>query len=143
MIKGKRGVSPLVATILLIAFAVALGAVIMQFGEAAVRGICGSNIQLQATACASGTDTTTIKFTIANKGSEDLSAVKVEAQGASSSNTKEYAVKIPARTGRESSIPFSAAIFGELKGMKFTPVVDTTACDENAEYLPKVQVGNC
>ncbi|MCX6710804.1 MAG: hypothetical protein NTZ02_01820 [Candidatus Woesearchaeota archaeon] len=33
MVKGKKGVSPLIATVLLIAFAVALGAVVMNWGK--------------------------------------------------------------------------------------------------------------
>ena len=33
IIKNKKGVSPLIATILLIAFAVALGAVVMSWGR--------------------------------------------------------------------------------------------------------------
>ncbi len=138
--RGKRGVSPLVATILLIAFAVALGAVIMQFGEAAVVGVCGSAIQLQASgSCA---DASTIRFTISNKGNEEIAKIKAEAVG-SSSITKEYDMKIPPRTGKEGSIQYSTSMLGELKGLKLIPIVGSTTCDENAAYLQKIQLQGC
>jgi len=38
MLSGRRGISPLIATVLLIAFAVALGAVVMNFGRTLVGG---------------------------------------------------------------------------------------------------------
>jgi flagellin-like protein len=37
MMKGKKGVSPLIATVLLIAFAVALGAVVMNWGKTQIQ----------------------------------------------------------------------------------------------------------
>ncbi len=139
MFKGKRGVSPLIATVLLIAFAVALGAVIMQFGEAAV-GVCGTSIQFNPVACLSS-DGTNIKFTVANKGSDEIASLKVDAKGASSSNHKDFAFKIPPKGNREGALPYAANIFGELKGVTFTPVIDTTACSENAVHVSTV--GTC
>ncbi len=131
--------SPLVATILLIAFAVALGAVIMQFGEAAVAGVCGSAIQLQGSGSCTGN---TLKFTLLNKGSGEIAKIKAEAQGASSSISREYEMKIPQKTGKEGSIQYFTEL-GELKGLKLIPVIGSTVCDENAVYLPKVQLQGC
>ena len=54
LFKQKRGVSPLIATVLLIAFAVALGAIVMTWGENYVRTTADfaktqSDVQLQCT----------------------------------------------------------------------------------------------
>ena len=136
---GKRGVSPLIATILLIAFAVALGAVIMQFGEAAT-GVCGSNIIIQPTLACVSADGSNVKFVIANKGSDDITSLDVEVKGSSSSNMKNLAVKIPTSGSKEGNLPYVASVFGELQGVTFTPVIDSTKCAQNAVHMPKIQL---
>lgn len=129
LFRGKRGVSPLIATILLIAFAVALGAVIMQFGEA-VTGVCGTNIVIQPTACVNADGS--IKFSIKNAGSDEITSLKVEAKGISSSNVRDFQLKIAQGSAKEGSIPFSSSMFGELQSVTFIPEIDSTKCTNNA-----------
>jgi flagellin-like protein len=50
---GKRGISPLIATVLLIGFAVALGVMIMSITQPLAKGSCGDVTIKTATYCKS------------------------------------------------------------------------------------------
>ncbi|RME52719.1 hypothetical protein D6783_03985 [Candidatus Woesearchaeota archaeon] len=66
--RSRRGMSPLIATVLLIAFAVALGAMIMNW-EPAGGGGCANVLLSSSKFCHTGN---TIKLKIHNKGSQDV-----------------------------------------------------------------------
>ncbi len=100
--RNKKGVSPLIATVLLIAFAVALGAIVMSWGKSYItqtqtdvqnkgnlQMTCSEDVGINILsiagsfdACYKDTDNTsvngTIKFTLKNSGSEALAGLKVQ-----------------------------------------------------------------
>ena len=97
-LSSKKGVSPLVATILLIAFAVALGAVVMSYGSSyyeesgsgeAVSGsgeeLCGDiNLQVHKVnninqLCYK--EQGAIKFTLINKANKDINKIRMLVTG--------------------------------------------------------------
>ncbi|MBU4493644.1 MAG: hypothetical protein KKA61_04695, partial [Nanoarchaeota archaeon] len=101
IIKNKKGVSPLIATILLIAFAVALGAVVMSWGrnveflreEPGIEKCANVNLKIekinnipQVFYGGTGLDGF-IKFTIENNGNEDIEGVIVWVIGEKNTNT--------------------------------------------------------
>jgi len=105
--KSKRGVSPLIATVLLIAFAVALGAVVMNWGRTYVEDTaafareksdteikCSSDVKLAflevrnvKRLCYSYTTTTKLNFTVENTGKLDVVGLAVTVVGAKDINT--------------------------------------------------------
>jgi flagellin-like protein len=86
MWKNKRGISPLIATVLIIGFTVALAAVIMTWGQSFSKSMSQSteqttNVQL---ACAQDVqfevqavcwDGSALRLTVANNGNKKLSAI--------------------------------------------------------------------
>ncbi len=101
MLRSKRGVSPLIATVLLIAFAVALGAVVMNWGRGYVEDTantaressdkevkCASDVDINIVEIDSvpqicyntsfTTDNTSIEFIVENKKSTNVE--KIEAR---------------------------------------------------------------
>jgi len=103
----KRGVSPLIATVLLIAFAVALGAVVMNWGRTYVEDTASlarekSDTEIQCSAdvkldflkvrnikriCYDYTTTTSLNFTIENTGKLDITGIEVTVVGEKNINT--------------------------------------------------------
>src|SRR3989338_2966243 len=101
---GKRGVSPLIATVLLIAFAVALGAVIINWGRGFVQERtsdvekttkietgCALDVQLKVSEidgtpqlCYGGSGTSgQVNFTLDNKGKKDIKELEIVVGGTS------------------------------------------------------------
>jgi len=109
MLKGKRGVSPLIATVLLIAFTVALGAVVMNWGRSYVEETaafsrekstteikCSTDVRLEFLkirginqVCYNETTTGVLNFTIENTGTLDIYGLQVNIIGDLSINTTE------------------------------------------------------
>jgi len=105
--KSKRAVSPLIATVLLIAFAVALGAVVMNWGRTYVEDTaafareksdteikCSSDVKLDflevrnvKRLCYEYTTTTKLNFTVENIGKLDIVGLAVTVVGAKNINT--------------------------------------------------------
>jgi len=87
---NKKAISPLIATLLLIAFTVALGVMIMNFGKNIVDdyGDCKSiNVELDnfpGSICYLE-ESSQLSFTVVNKGKTDVSSLAIK-----STNLKEY-----------------------------------------------------
>lgn len=99
--KSKRGVSPLIATVLLIAFAVALGAVVMNWGRTYVEDTadfargksdteikCSSDVKIRflevkniKQLCYEYTSRTNLNFTIENTGKLDVVGLAITVVG--------------------------------------------------------------
>ena len=98
-LRSKRGISPLIATVLLIAFAVALGAVVMNWGRSYIEATqsqvqeqgqteikCSTQVKLQAAKIGDVTkvcydDSASpphVKFIIENTGTVPVSGLKVQ-----------------------------------------------------------------
>ncbi|MBU0757737.1 MAG: hypothetical protein KKF44_06725 [Nanoarchaeota archaeon] len=93
---SRRGVSPLIATVLLIAFSIALGAIVMSWGRTFVTDqtklvseqsdkemACSSNVAIDWVVISSDFqifhNTSGIRFIIENIGREDITGIKVRA----------------------------------------------------------------
>jgi len=138
MIKNKKGVSPLIATILLIAFAVALGAVVMSWGKSVDFSVEGQASEKCAGVGLSvekindipqvfygGTENNGfIKFTIENNGNEDIEGIIVWVIGEKNTNTIELeqsSIKVGYPLIKEIKHDFSK--YGEIKKLKFIPKI--------------------
>lgn len=135
---SKRGVSPLIATILLIAFAVALGSVIMNWG----LNLSAQNsddpcqrvrLELQpivnAEACYGNTGTQGyVNFILENTGTSDISGVSIWLTGQKKTEVVDLVVSIPRKTtferiNKETTFDFSAV--GNINQIQFIPKVQT------------------
>jgi flagellin-like protein len=79
---GRRGISPLIATVLLIAFAVSIGTMIMNWGKGAVVGDCTeTKIEVQKISdkplFCYDTLNTQVNVMIKNTGSTDINRLKM------------------------------------------------------------------
>ncbi len=113
MFRSKRGVSPLIATVLLIAFAVALGAVVMNWGRTYVEDTaslareksdteiqCSSDVQLSflkvrgiKRVCYEYDTKTYINFTVENTGKLDIVGLEITIVGGKDINTTSIDLK--------------------------------------------------
>lgn len=142
IIKNKKGVSPLIATILLIAFAVALGAVVMSWGRSVDFSVEG-----QASEKCAGVGLSVekingipqifygetenngfIKFAIENNGNEDIEGVIVWVIGEKNTNTIEL---------EQSSIKVGYPLIKEIKHdfIKYGKI-------KKLKFIPKIKVGD-
>lgn len=155
--KNKRGVSPLIATILLIAFAVALGAVVMSWGrsteflkeEPDTEKCADVNLKIeeineipQVFYGGTGSDGF-IKFTISNTGSYDIDQLIVWVIGEKNTNTIELeksSIKVGYPLVKEIKHDFSK--YGEIKKLKFIPKIKVdnlvVTCAKNALEEEKI-----
>lgn len=138
MFKNKKAVSPLIATILLIAFAVALGAVVMSWGrnveflkeEPGTEKCVDVNLKIekindipQVFYGGTGSDGF-IKFTISNTGSYDIDQLIVWVIGEKDTNIvelKQSSIKIGYPLIKEIKHDFDN--YGEVKKLKFIPKI--------------------
>lgn len=134
---GKRGIAPLVATILLISFAVAVGVVIMSFGSAQVEleaqcpvdiGLKMANIGGQDEMCYDGSN---IKFTLENGVNIEVSGLIVNVIG--SNEAKTFTVneaKMEKLGNYLGSVAYDKSSSGEIRQVKITPKIDLNGNEE-------------
>ncbi|MEA3378753.1 MAG: archaellin/type IV pilin N-terminal domain-containing protein [Nanoarchaeota archaeon] len=85
MLKNKRGISPLIATVLIIGFTVALAAVIMTWGQSFSKSMsqsteestevqlaCSQDVKFELKSVCWDSDALRLKLTVANNGNKDL-----------------------------------------------------------------------
>ncbi len=142
---GKKAVSPLIATVLLIAFAVALGAVVMNWGrsyvettaEYAERGsdiqiLCSRDINLKVvdgvenSLCYNDTEKQ-INFMLENAGTIDIEGLQVTVIGASDINTTDLDnATIEIGHIKRFNVNYNNDTMGEILEIKFVPMIETT-----------------
>ena len=156
--KSKKGVSPLIATILLIAFAVALGSVVMNWGlnlnlgkaddkcrnvEIKIRNIDGSEI------CFGGFGTNGyINFVIDNTGVIDISGLVIWIVG--DKGTRLFDLdNILIKRGtlydkKDKEVSYDFTIFGNIKQVQFIPKIKieqaTEICTKNSVKVEKIGI---
>ncbi len=156
--KNKKGVSPLIATILLIAFAVALGAVVMSWGKnvesssselLSIEKCANVNLKVekvnnipQVFYGGTGSDGF-VKFTIANTGSYDVDQLIVWVIGEKDTNImelKQSSIKIGYPLIKEIKHDFNK--YGSIKKLKFVPKIKIddshVTCAKNAIEEEKI-----
>ncbi len=121
----KRGISPIIATLLLISFAVAVGLVIMNFGRAQVEleaecpldiGMQFVNIGGQPDICSDGSQ---IRFSVENGVNVQISGLIVNAIGTQSAQTAELPATIPKAGIYFGIVPFADSV----RQVKITPKI--------------------
>lgn len=166
---GKRGVSPLIATVLLIAFAVALGAVVMNWGKSYVEDQaehagtkssteikCQIDIDLevkeirgQPKICYNnGTGNSSLVVMLENQGSETIESVRMVLIG---ENEEIYSVELndsslAAGEVKKFDQDYSWADIGDVDLAEFTPLITAQGeqqpviCSKNALVKDEVYV---
>lgn len=148
---NKKGVSPLIATVLLIAFAVALGAVVMNWGRniefsQSEDKCAGVGIKVRETkdyaVCYSGTGNNIyLNFIIDNIGKQDLYGLSIWVVG--SKGTRLFELKdILIKKGtlfdkKDNELTYELDTYGEIKHLQFIPKIKI---DDTIDICPKNSV---
>lgn len=146
---GKKGVSPLIATVLLISFAVALGAVVMNWG----RNIdiiqpddkcSGVEVKIRKTeyeVCYGGSGRDAyINFILDNIGSVDIEGLGIWIVGTKSTKFHDFDnIKIKKEELldiKDKTISYDFSIYGDIKHVQFIPKIlvesSIDICPKNA-----------
>jgi len=136
---SKKGVSPLVATILLIAFAVALGAVVMSYGSSYYEETLTEAVSVQKEDICKGinlqihkvnnieqicyTEQGIIKFTLINKANMDIEKIRVLVTGGDIYVTELDSNYLKAGYPKSEELSYDSSTYGEIKQIEFIPVV--------------------
>jgi flagellin-like protein len=156
--RSKKGVSPLIATILLIAFAVALGSVVMNWGLSLNLGKSSDacrNVEIEIKnvdgieSCFGGFGQNGyINFIIDNTGSIDISGLAIWIVG--DRGTRLFDLdSIMVKKGslydkKDKEVSYDFSQFGNIKQVQFIPKVmigqTTEICPKNAVKAEKIGV---
>jgi flagellin-like protein len=118
----KKGVSPLIATVLLIAFAVALGSVVLNIGVSLAVNPCDTSkviIASQGNVCYDGS---TIRFRVLNEGTSSVDGFKVSIVGETDSLNQEF--DTPLGTGDQKPLTIVATQLKKVVAVSVFPVVN-------------------
>ena len=157
LVESKKGVSPLIATILLIAFAVALGSVVMNWGLNLNLGkpadLCRTveikvrNIDV-AEVCFGGVGNNGyINFIIDNTGTMDISGMVIWILG--DKGTKLFDFETTIKKGslldkKDKAVTYDFTTFGNIKQVQFIPKIRVEQiveiCPNNAIKADKIGV---
>ncbi len=121
LLTNKKGVSPLIATIFLMAFAVGLGAVVMQFSEGLVgnqeKGACSADFKLAVILCK---ESDTLKFTAMNVNKVKINGLKVVIEDVNGEGTlKKYSTDISRNNDFSEELNYK----GNLQAVQFIPMI--------------------
>lgn len=156
MTKSKKGLSPLIATILLIAFAVALGSVVVNWGFSFQLGKPAdrcSNVKITiretsaGDACFGGSGANGyINFIIDNIGTADISGLAVWITG--EKGTKFFDIddisikKSSLYERKDKTVTYDFLTYGNIKQMQFIPKIKleqiSDICPKNAVKAEKI-----
>ncbi len=166
--RNKKGVSPLIATVLLIAFAVALGAIVMSWGKSYItqtqtdvqnkgnlQMTCSEDVGINILsiagsfdACYTDSNSThgTVKFTLKNSGSKALAGLKVQVITNVSVNETDITKSIePGSVYRNNSINYPAN--QSFKELIINPEIkvgsETKVCANSEITLDTSQIKTC
>ena len=159
LIKSKKAVSPLIATVLLIAFSVALGAVVMNWGRGYVEETAAfakekSNTQIGCSmdlglklhriggvlqVCYNDTtpSSTLLKFTIENSGNKNIEKIQATVIGEKLINTTEIDNStIDKAYIKRFNVTYDNTTVGSIQQLKITPFIEVDGkevpCASNA-----------
>jgi flagellin-like protein len=155
---GKRGVSPLIATVLLIAFAVALGAVVMNWGRQYVEDTtkfakeksdvdvkCSIGVVIEfdeqggmKQICYNSTGSS-VNFTLKNNGpSADISALQVRMYGQNGINITVIQSTLPNGYVARYGVAYPASL-GNITKVEVVPQIAVQSTQKTA-YCPKSSI---
>lgn len=123
---NKKGVSPLIATVLLIAFAVSLGAVLLTYmtslGECGGVSIEISEVDNKPQICYNS-NTNKLDFTLENSGREHIEYLKLTLTGALNVDNIEVDRTFPRSEASKVSIDYKLQYLGRIQQLKIVPIV--------------------
>lgn len=147
---NKKGVSPLIATVLLISFAVALGSVVLNWGknlDVSPGNDCSSvSLQLRELgtyqACYGGLGKDTyINFMLDNKGSVDVEGIGIwifGTEGTKLLDLDDFILGQGQLIGiKDDTIKYDAENYGKIKNIQFIPKIKT---EEGIDICPSNSV---
>jgi len=134
---NKRGVSPLIATVLLISFAVALGSVVLNWGRnidiSKPGDICsGTNIKIRnindAQVCYSNSGNNAyINFIIDNDGTKDVDGLGIWITGETGTellDLNDFSIKKGELLDiKDNSVSYNLNAYGKIKSIQFFPKI--------------------
>ncbi len=159
--KQKRGLSPLIATILLIAFAVALGAVVMSWGRTVdISGEIDSTQKCSQTSLnvesinnipqvyyGGEENNGFIEFTIENNGNQEIKGLIVWVVGEKEtmiSDIEKLQIKVGHPLSKKLNYNFNK--YGEIKKIKFIPKIaineEIVTCAKNSVEEERISKSN-
>ncbi|MBR9691501.1 hypothetical protein GOV06_01830 [Candidatus Woesearchaeota archaeon] len=152
---SKRGVSPLIATILLLIFAIGLGVILMNWGRAQVEAAskCAVNIGIDVIelnnipeVCYAGSgEEGYIHFIIENGPNIDVKALHIRVIGKKGVYNAEIIETIPMGYSLLKDLPYNFDKFGEIRQIKISPKVilyegeEPILCPEQAVVLGNIR----
>lgn len=160
MVLNKKGISPLIATVLIIGFTVALAAVIMVWGQGFIKGmtekaeatstletICATDVAVDVTnACITGTTGGTVTLTIANNGARALEGLAVRAYRSASDLESVAVLETDLPLAAAGADTFTVYLTGEASTVRQVEVVPTIEVEGKehtcATALAKFPVGS-
>lgn len=133
MMKNKRGISPLIATVLLIAFAVALGAVVMSWGKAYVtmddteRVACSKAElkihEIEKPELSFSRTGNYINFMVDNTGGIDIKGVRIWVIGEKKNLITNIEEEIRQGYPLRKKLDYNFGIYGSIKEVNFIPKI--------------------
>ncbi len=159
LVADKRGISPLLATLLLIALSIGMGVAVMSWGEDYIeeKAEFVQGVQETLTSCdhasfsiilVSGVqqlcqEKNTIKGLIDNGPDADIADFHVRVAGETGVFVQESTLRQPLPRGSATPIAFSIGDIGTIKQIKFTPkiVVSGTPvlCSKQASMIENIR----
>ena len=152
---GKRGVSPLIATLLLLALAVGLGILVMNWGRASLeeRARCSVDLDMKVIEldknpqiCIGGNgEHGYVTFIIENGHIAEIKKLQFRAIGKKSIYVDDVPEsKIGLGSVLEKTIPYNFNLFGQPKQFKITPKIELfpgeeIACPEQAIIIENIK----
>jgi flagellin-like protein len=153
MFDNKKGISPLIATLLLIMFAIALGTVVMNWGKAYIEDKAEFVGSYAATGDCSGVgfsivtisgelqlcydaNTKSIEFILENGAGEDIENMQARVIGSAGIFTEENILPQPLKKTHTIKLSFTPGNIGDIKQFKLTPLIklngDSLFCQSQA-----------
>ncbi len=154
---NKKGVSPIIATVLLISFAVALGSVVLNWGRnldiSKPGDICaGVSIKIRgmdnSQVCYGGAGKNAhLKFILDNNGNADVDGISIWVTGDTGTKLLDFN-ELAIKKGelldiRDDSIKYDATTTGNIKNIQFFPKLKTDnsidICARNSIKISTIQ----
>jgi len=156
LIRGKRGISPLLATVILLILAVGLGVIVMNWGRASLEAgsQCAVNLNLKLVevegipqVCYSGAGPNgQVSFIVENGPNADISQLQLRIIGSKKIYMTDLAdSSIKANYPLMKTIPYNFDLFGSIKQIKLIPRVilfpnePPLVCSEQALILEDIR----
>ncbi len=133
---SKKGVSPLIATVLLLAFAVALATVIIQLQPFGKCNVQIDKVNNKQRVCYND-QTKEIEIFINNKENNNIARFKTTASGQNNVLNSEYAMSIGPKEQGKLLISYDPDRYGKLVKLNIYPMINSSGklqeCDMNEE----------